>query len=515
MKHKTYIILFFLIFFTLKNITPVYSGVSQEELIFLPIKTETLDKFEKEFYEAVFIESLAKKNTVYSGPKVLEKIDKIGSSKQICTSKDCLRQVALEFNGSLIGQAKIEKDNQNLYTISFIVKDIFEDKTIYSKTSFCDNCNKADISQKIKTLFLKEEENVDAGVLNIETEPQKAIITIFSKNKEVKTEISPSLIKLRPDNYKVIIKKNKYIPYEQEVLIEKGKMKNITIELKQILGRILIISDEDGADVFINGEKKGTTPYKTKELPAGEYEIKAQTKNKYGYEKVLLEKNGETQKIQIKLKSKKEKIIKKERKDSDFNFNFGINGRLDFSYDFVKTGDERELITPFGTDLRMFVGQKNGINIGIGYFIGRATYDKINTNLSSNEYVSEGDIDKKEINFYLGKHIQNKNNSFYWYLSYTNEELTGKYKIENSNIRDEYETEVKGAGIGIGFWTVLNQKSCLGQSLSYGVDLKYLKYEYEKFKYKSKNSSEEHNIDISNEDEQNIFVLSIFTGIAF
>jgi hypothetical protein len=78
---------------------------------------------------------------------------------------------------------------------------------------------------------------------------------------------------LKPDNYNLSISKDKYRTYIKMLNLRAGQIENLDIKLEPITGKLGIVSNPPDADVILNGQKVGTTPYNS-QLIIGEYQVK-------------------------------------------------------------------------------------------------------------------------------------------------------------------------------------------------------------------------------------------------
>ncbi|RLF79384.1 hypothetical protein DRN44_08975, partial [Thermococci archaeon] len=92
---------------------------------------------------------------------------------------------------------------------------------------------------------------------------------------------TPLTLKLTPGTYTVKITKDDYEPYVETVTLNPGESKSINIQLKALFGFLNIYSNVQGADVYIDGVKVGTTPLKAYKLSVGDHKIEIR---KEGYE---------------------------------------------------------------------------------------------------------------------------------------------------------------------------------------------------------------------------------------
>ncbi len=70
------------------------------------------------------------------------------------------------------------------------------------------------------------------------------------------------------------IRKALYHEYTETFFIEDGDDKQFDINLRAAFGHLLITSDPNGADVFLDGRQVGTTPYENLQQPSGRYNVR-------------------------------------------------------------------------------------------------------------------------------------------------------------------------------------------------------------------------------------------------
>jgi PEGA domain len=77
-------------------------------------------------------------------------------------------------------------------------------------------------------------------------------------------------------NVRVTLKMNLYHDVSFDVTLKPGVMKFEGIELKPAFGSLKIESEPSGAEVYIGGEKVGTTPFSEQRYPSGQYLVTVQ-----------------------------------------------------------------------------------------------------------------------------------------------------------------------------------------------------------------------------------------------
>ena len=135
----------------------------------------------------------------------------------------------------------------------------------------------------------------DMSTLHIDCLSGVATIYLGGKNLGE----TPVEVELEKGNYKVRVVKEGYEEYMFEISVKGGEKKNISVSLQKILGKLSIVSDPS-ATVYINEEKKGTTPLNL-ELDSGKYEIKIEKENYETYTETIELSSGETKTISVNL----------------------------------------------------------------------------------------------------------------------------------------------------------------------------------------------------------------------
>jgi len=98
------------------------------------------------------------------------------------------------------------------------------------------------------------------------------------------------------------VKKENFSTWSKEMEVEEYKVIQIDAELTAQFGTIDITTDPDGADVYLNDEKKGVTPVKIENLDPGKYKLFVQKDGYAPYEEELGVVKGETVERKITLK---------------------------------------------------------------------------------------------------------------------------------------------------------------------------------------------------------------------
>jgi len=85
---------------------------------------------------------------------------------------------------------------------------------------------------------------------------------------------SPYFGELSEGKYLIRIEREGYIPVEQHILLKRGEILTKTFNMTPLPGGISFASFPDGAEVFVNGVKRGVTPCVLNDLSPAIYDVK-------------------------------------------------------------------------------------------------------------------------------------------------------------------------------------------------------------------------------------------------
>jgi hypothetical protein len=79
---------------------------------------------------------------------------------------------------------------------------------------------------------------------------------------------------VEPGTYQILVIKDGYVPYSEDITIAKGDKVERDLALKQASTFLMIDTIPEGADVYLNGSPKGQTPYAEANLAPGTYKLR-------------------------------------------------------------------------------------------------------------------------------------------------------------------------------------------------------------------------------------------------
>ncbi len=93
----------------------------------------------------------------------------------------------------------------------------------------------------------------------------------------------PQEKKLTPGEHFVVVSKPGFQRFEEKLVVEEGKVITVTAELKAV-GGLRFLSNPGGAQVMMDGEAIGTTPFVDEEIPTGEHIVTVQLNGYFDFE---------------------------------------------------------------------------------------------------------------------------------------------------------------------------------------------------------------------------------------
>jgi len=109
------------------------------------------------------------------------------------------------------------------------------------------------------------------GALSITSVPEKSILKI---NGQTKGRTPVTIAQLESGTCEIELSKELYHAYTEKFVITDGSINNREIKLTPAFGKLKVVSQPQGATVYIDGQSKGKTPFELDELPSGNYSLK-------------------------------------------------------------------------------------------------------------------------------------------------------------------------------------------------------------------------------------------------
>ena len=118
-------------------------------------------------------------------------------------------------------------------------------------------------------LIIHTDMQSNIGKLHITSTPSQARLFIGGKH----VGQTPYRGTCAVGNHAIRLERDGYLPYENHIMVAKGKLTTKDVPLVVSPCMLNITSVPSGAQVFLNDQLRGTTPLELKDLPAGNYKI--------------------------------------------------------------------------------------------------------------------------------------------------------------------------------------------------------------------------------------------------
>ena len=179
---------------------------------------------------------------------------------------------AVYIDNKFVGQAPLTK---KLSSGTYDVKIMLEGYQTLARRIALEKRNTAVINAKLSKEY---------GTLSVTSTPASATVFIDGKRQG---QLTPLEIKITRGKYLVKVVKDRFYPFEEEVLVDQGKTMTVEANLVQQVGRVVLESTPPGANAYIGNDLIGTTPL-THDKPVGKYVI---TIKKPGFRDKVIEVN--------------------------------------------------------------------------------------------------------------------------------------------------------------------------------------------------------------------------------
>ncbi len=163
------------------------------------------------------------------------------------------------------------------------------------------------------------------------------------------------------------VRKENFSTWSKEIDVEEYKVIQLDAELNAKFATIDIITNPDGATVYLNNEKKGITPLKIEDLDSGKYKLSIQKDGYAPYEKTVELVKGNTIEIKKTLeKASTVLMIDSEPTGADLYINGVSRGKTPYTKINVAPGKykidiKKEGYLPFSTTVEVKSGKETNL----------------------------------------------------------------------------------------------------------------------------------------------------------
>lgn len=204
---------------------------------------------------------------------------------------------AVYLNGRSVGRSPYEGKglSPGIYRIR-VTKEGFEN---WEKSEMVEPGRRVEVLAQLKA---------NEGELEVRSEPPGGKVYLDGKYMGV-TPLH--LLHIRPGKYSVLIVKEGYAPYEEQVEITRADRKTVRASMKSRMGELEISLKTAGASLYIDGKPMEVNPrnYVGKELSSGTYRIRVDKEGYETWEGEVAVKAGEKVEVSIELKMKKGEVL--------------------------------------------------------------------------------------------------------------------------------------------------------------------------------------------------------------
>jgi len=128
----------------------------KENLVLMPVRLGELDAQLQGAMETALLEGLQQKYEVFTGDKVDQRRKEVFAKeskkgKIDCDETKCLQDIASAFNSELLAVVNIAKQSDG-YFLAINIRNLWDDKVIYSKSTPCKGCDAYAVIDKLKEL---------------------------------------------------------------------------------------------------------------------------------------------------------------------------------------------------------------------------------------------------------------------------------------------------------------------------------------------------------------------------
>jgi hypothetical protein len=256
---------------------------AKEVLVLLPINVDASLKNESVLFGTALQQGLSQNFEVFFGPAVEEKL-KVEYAKEGCTAQSCAQNLAIAFNGELIGDTSIQK-LENSYVVQLQINNIVTGKIARSLIEICDNCSKLSLIQFVKNIGLKAGRSNSTPaplpqtvIADAPTPSKRLDISTGSFDTEVfingenlgRAPLTTSKAYPEGERIALVLRTPGYKELRFSHIVGRNDQQLSNISLLRDTVRLRIESSPSRGDVFIDGNRIGRTPAESDDIPVGE-----------------------------------------------------------------------------------------------------------------------------------------------------------------------------------------------------------------------------------------------------
>jgi hypothetical protein len=159
-----------------------------ERVVVLPLRVDDQDRYLLNSLEAALVQGLQTRYEVFFGSQVSQKAREVFDQESRtavgeCDETRCMENIAIAFQSEMIANASVTRV-ENGYLLALTIRNVFDNKTVFSNSLPCENCNTFELVSKLKELsHARPSANQNKGTNG----------AIFIQNVEVMPAESPAV----------------------------------------------------------------------------------------------------------------------------------------------------------------------------------------------------------------------------------------------------------------------------------------------------------------------------------
>ncbi|RPJ11062.1 MAG: PEGA domain-containing protein [Deltaproteobacteria bacterium] len=138
------------------------------------------------------------------------------------------------------------------------------------------------------------------GEIEVKSEPAGAKVYLDGKGVG---ETPLTVSKVSPGRHRVQVVKEGYTPHEESLEVKAREKTRVEVSLRKPMGGILVAAEPAGANVVIDGNRVGVSPYEGKGLAPGKHRVRVEKEGFEAWEKEVMVKGNEQAQVTVKLRT--------------------------------------------------------------------------------------------------------------------------------------------------------------------------------------------------------------------
>lgn len=204
---------------------------------------------------AIIVQVLPLDDLWASAGKFFQQFSTMFSNEGILAVESVPEGASVYVDSAFVGQTPLKKSfSQGSYDVKVVLAGF---RTIARRISV----------EKNQTATMQAKLSKEYGNIKIASNPSGATVYLDGQRQGQATPIE---MQLSPGKYTVKVEKENFYTYEEEVVVDASKTKNVDADLVRQIGKVVIETTPPGAKAYIGDDLLGTSPF-THDKPVGVY----------------------------------------------------------------------------------------------------------------------------------------------------------------------------------------------------------------------------------------------------